>query len=140
MPGRYDGFIMRLILQLPVNCDIICSDNECLKDEDAGVEVIVMKYARNSENDVKSIEEQRENLSHYVRERKLAVDDTGEQFRAMMAKAGNGDTIYVTQKERISDNPESVLQSMDMMVKKNISLVEAGEYVESTELDEGLRR
>ena len=63
-------------------------------------------YVRNSVNNEKSIEKQKEELLKYAKEQNVVVDDTGEQFRAMLAKMQNGDSVHVTHTDRITKNPE----------------------------------
>ena len=77
-------------------------------EEFLGVFSMEYGYVRNSTNNEKSIEKQKEELLKYAKEQNVVVDDTGEQFRAMLAKMQNGDSIHVMHTDRLTKNPESV--------------------------------
>lgn len=97
-------------------------------------------YVRNSTNNEKSIEKQKEELLKYAKEQNVVVDDTGEQFRAMLAKMQNGDSIHVTHTDRITKNPEVLLSIIKEMMKKDVSLIENGEKVDLVKLEEQLSK
>lgn len=109
-------------------------------EEFLGVFSMEYGYVRNSTNNEKSIEKQKEELLKYAKEQNVVVDDTGEQFRAMLAKMQNGDSIHVMHTDRITKNPEVLLSIIKEMMNKDVSLIENGEKVDLVKLEEQLSK
>jgi len=87
-------------------------------------------YVRKGVNGAGNFEKQQEELLHHAKKSNGSVVTADTQFGMMIANASMGDEILVTDRERISTNPEELLSLVDEMLKKNISLVENGEKID----------